>query len=75
MSSFVTVAPLTTFFRCLSLHVKVEPSGETGLDVAGYVQCEPIRSIIIRRLGHRDGAVSPAVAARVSEVVRILLNH
>jgi len=59
---FVIVAPLTTSYRGLSLHVEVDSAPSTGLDATSYVQCELLRSISERRLVHRLGSVEAAVA-------------
>lgn len=67
--------PLTTTRRGLSLHVEVEPSATTGLDVTSYVQCELLRSLDRRRLVHRLGTVDPATSRHVGTIVRTLLNH
>jgi mRNA interferase MazF len=72
---FVIVVPLTSISRGLSLHVEVEPSPDTGLDVVSYVQCELIRSINRRRLIHRLGEVGDHVSESVATILRTLLNH
>lgn len=72
---FVIVAPLTTTRRRLSLHVEVEPSGETGLKETSYIQCELLRSINRRRLVHRLGTIDREIGLRVSNVVKTLLTH
>lgn len=71
---FVIVAPMTTSFRGLSLHVAVEPSDETGVDDVSYVQCELLRSINRRRLVTRLGAVGSDTSAEVERAVRTLLG-
>lgn len=72
---FVIVVPLTTTGRGLSLHVEIEPGGETGLDETSYAQCELIRSINRRRLVHRLGQVDSSASLQVTSVVKTLLNH
>jgi mRNA interferase MazF len=72
---YVIVTPLATTRRGLSLHVEVEPTEESGLDAASYIQCELLRSINRRRLVHRLGTVNPDVGIRVSSVVKTLLNY
>lgn len=76
-SSFplVIVAPLTTTFRGLSLHVEVPATATTGLRHTSYVQCELIRSINARRLVHRVGTIDSAISLEVVSIVRTLLNH
>lgn len=72
---FVMVCPLTTTFRDLPVHVPVEPDATNGLDSAGYVQCELIRSISRRRLVHRLGTVAPDRSFEVHRVLAVLLGH
>ena len=72
---FVISVPLTTARRVLSLHVEIEPGGETGLDETSYAQCELIRSISRRRLVHRLGHIDPKTSHRVTSVVKTLMNH
>ena len=72
---FVIVCPLTTTRRGLSLHVEVEPSGDTGLDDTSYIQCELLRSVNRRRLARRLGAISPVTARNVADIVKALLNY
>lgn len=72
---FVIVVPLTTTRRGLSLHVEIEPGGDTGLDEISYAQCELIRSINRRRLVHRLGQIDAAASHLVTSVVKALLNH
>lgn len=72
---FVIVAPTTTTWRGLSLHVEVEANADTGLDTTSYIQCELIRSINRKRLLHRLGAVGPDIGDQVTTVIKTLLNH
>ena len=72
---FCWSAPLTTTRRGLSLHVEVEPSGTTGVDRTSYVQCELVRSVSLRRLVHRMGAIDSDTSARVTDVLRTLLTQ
>jgi mRNA interferase MazF len=71
---FIILAPLTTTHRGLSLHVEVEATGTTGLDVVSYVQCELIRSVNGARLAHRLGAVDATVSLSVATILRTLLR-
>jgi mRNA interferase MazF len=71
---FVIVLPLSTTDRGLSLHVEVEANEQTGLDQASFVLCEQIRSVNRRRLVHRVGSVAPETSARVTGIVRTLLD-
>jgi len=72
---FVIVTPLTTTQRGLSLHVKVDPTHETGLDRTSYIQCELLRSINRKRLVHQIGTVDPEISIAVSSVIKTLLNY
>lgn len=72
---FCIVAPLTTTDRRLSLHVGVEANEQTGLADRSFIQCELIRSVNRRRLERRLGVVDRETSARVSAVVRTLLDH
>ncbi|MCA1709158.1 MAG: type II toxin-antitoxin system PemK/MazF family toxin [Actinobacteria bacterium] len=69
-SGLVVVIPLTTTRRDLPLHVEVE-LGTNGLDEISYAKCEDIKSISIKRLVHRLGAVDYDVLYHVRRV----LNH
>ena len=69
------VAPLTTTYRGLDLHVEISASRDTGLRETSYVQCELLRSVKVARLSHRLGAIGPATSWHVSDIVRTLLNH
>lgn len=71
---FVVVAPLTTQYRGLSLHLEVETGEDTGLDETSYVQCELLRSINRRRLVHRLGRLDARGVRNVRDVVRTLLD-
>ena len=72
---FAIVTPLTTARRGLSLHIEVEPGSRTGLIETSYVQCELVRSVNVKRLVHRLGAVDAAVSFQVGQVIRTLLNY
>ena len=72
---FVIVCPITTTRRGISLHIEVEPTGNTGLDETSYVQCELVRSVNRRRLVHHLGAIGPETKRQVDEVMRTLLGH
>ena len=76
-SSFplVILAPLTTTYREVSLHVEVVATTATGLRQTSYVQCELIRSVNTQRLLHRLGTIDTATSWQVGTTVRTLLNH
>ena len=71
----VIVAPLTTTYRRLSLHVEVPDTGVTGLRHTSYVQCDLLRSVNARRLLHRVGTIDSTTSRQVSTIIRTLLNH
>lgn len=70
----VMVAPLTTTPRDYPWRVELDPSPESGLDVASFVQVEHLRSLSTHRLIHRIGTVGVAEFARVRDVLRLLLD-
>jgi mRNA interferase MazF len=73
-ADLVTVLPITSKARPhIPSRVEVRPP-EGGLKVPSYVVCEQTRTISIRRLGRRLGAVTPATVARAADVVRMLLG-
>jgi mRNA interferase MazF len=72
---FTILAPLTTTYRSLSLHIEIEATAETGLSEASYVQCELIRSVNPNRLVHRLGAIDTRASDQIASVVRTLLNY
>lgn len=72
---FVVVVPMSTTHRRLSLHIEIEASAGTGLAETSYIQCELIRSINRKRLVHLLGAVDSTIRDRVTNVVKVLLNH
>ena len=76
-SSFplVILAPLTTTYRELSLHVEVPATTATGLHQTSYVQCELIRSVNAQRLLEKLGTVDADTSWQVGTIVRTLLNH
>ncbi|MEN8114319.1 MAG: type II toxin-antitoxin system PemK/MazF family toxin [Actinomycetota bacterium] len=72
---FVIVAPLTTTFRGLSLHIEVAATPTTGLNEISYVQCELLRSVNRNRLIHYLGAIDSDTSLGVSSIVRTLLSY
>jgi mRNA interferase MazF len=71
---FVSVIPLTTTRRGLSLHVEIDSGDETGLREASLAQCELVRSVSRSRLIHRMGRVAPATGHAVRTVLRRFLD-
>ena len=74
-SPIAIVAPLTTTYPVLDLHVEVSANQQTGLRATSYVQCELLRSVNSARLSHRLGVIDVETSWLVSEVVKTLLNH
>lgn len=72
-SELVVVLPVTSKNREIPLRVPVEPP-EGGLKTTSYVMPEMIRSISVRRLVHRLGAISPAKMRLVESHVRAVLG-
>ena len=72
---FVIVTPLTTTRRELSLHVELEPTNDNGLDETSYIQCELLRSINRKRLGHQLGTIDVDTSLRVASIVKTLLSY
>lgn len=72
---FAIVVPVTTIRRGLSLHIEIEPTMETGLEVTSYVQCELLRSISRKRLIHRLGIIGDAESLAIAQIIRTLLNY
>ena len=72
-SELVVVLPVTSRDRNIPLRVPLDPP-EGGLKVASYVMPEMIRSISLRRLTRRLGAITPAKMHLVETHVRIVLG-
>lgn len=70
----VMVVPLTTRRRGLSIHVEIEASAASGLDVDSYAQCELVRAVSSRRLVHRLGRAAPSEGSAVHVVLGRLLG-
>lgn len=69
------VVPLTTARRDLSCHVEVEATPGNGLAETSYAQCELVRSVNRDRLVRRLGVIDHVTSGRVSDVLRMLLDH
>jgi mRNA interferase MazF len=72
-AELVVVLPITSKNREIPLRVPVDPP-EGGLKVASYVMPEMIRSISVRRLVRRLGAIGPARMQLVETHVRAVLG-
>lgn len=71
---FVIVCPMTTVDRGLSLHVELEPTEATGLDVTSFVQCELVRSVHRHRLVHKIGVAGRRDSEHIAVVLQTLLG-
>lgn len=71
-AELAVVLPVTSKRRDIPLRVPLDPP-EGGLKQTSYVMPEMIRSISVRRLARRLGAVRPDVMAQVEAHVRALL--
>ncbi|MEX0610907.1 MAG: type II toxin-antitoxin system PemK/MazF family toxin [Pirellulales bacterium] len=72
-ADLVVVVPLTTTFRGIPLHVRIDPP-EGGVKSASFAKIEDVRSISKERLTKRWGNVSPKILAKVADRLRILLD-
>ncbi len=72
---FIIVAPLTTTHHDLPLHVEIEPTAQSGLDDASFIQCELVRSVNRKRLVHRIGAIELHTANDVRNIIITLLGY
>jgi len=70
---FRLVVPLTSTQRNLPIHIEVESTPVTGLDVTSYAQCELMRSVNSRRLVHRLGIVGPEVSSQIGFIISTLI--
>jgi mRNA interferase MazF len=72
-AELVVVVPLTTTFRGIPLHVRIEPP-EGGVKSPSFAKIEDVRSVSKGRLTKRFGSVSAATLALVADRLRILLD-
>lgn len=72
-AGLIVVAPLTTTWRRVPLHVVVEPP-EGGVRQRSFIKCEDIRSVARERLIERWGALGPRTLETVADRLRILLQ-
>jgi mRNA interferase MazF len=72
-AELVIVLPLTSREMRVRSHVPVE-AGEGGLTIRSFIKCEDIRSIPVRSLEQRLGAVSAPTLAAVEDRLKILLG-
>jgi mRNA interferase MazF len=69
----VTVAPITGTDRGIPAHVKVE-APEAGLTKTSMIMADQLRSISLRRVIRRMGAVSTATMGQVEDRLRLVLD-
>jgi mRNA interferase MazF len=72
-AELVIVVPLTTTFRGIPLHVRVDPP-EGGLKSPSFAKIEDVRSISKERLTKRFGMVSSSTLDQVADRLRIVLD-
>ncbi len=72
-AELVVIVPLTTTFRGIPLHVRIDPP-EGGVRRVSFAKIEDVRSISKERLTSRFGSVSGATLAQVADRLRILLD-
>lgn len=72
-AELVVVAPITTKYKGIPLHVQIEDP-EGGLKDTSFIKCEDIRSISKERLITPLGTISPNTMASVEDRIRILLG-
>jgi mRNA interferase MazF len=71
-ADLVVVLPITSKYRGIPFHVKVEPP-EGNLDKESFIKCEDIRSISKIRLEKLIGEVFKSTLSKVEDRLRILL--
>lgn len=72
-AELVVVVPLTTTYRGIPLHVRIEPP-EGGVKSPSFAKIEDVRSISKERLTRRFGRVSGSTLAQIADRLRILLD-
>ena len=72
-AGLVVVVPLTTTFRGIPLHVRIEPP-EGGVKTLSFAKIEDVRSISKERLIKRFGSISAETLAEISDRLRVLLD-
>ena len=72
-AGLVAILPLTTRFRGIPLHVRVDPP-EGGVRERSFIKCEDIRSVAKERLAEPWGSVSLRTLSDVEDRLRILLQ-
>lgn len=72
-AELVVVVPLTTTFRGIPLHIRIEPP-DGGVKTTSFAKIEDVRSVSKERLAKRWGTVSPATMAAVEDRLRIILD-
>ena len=70
----VTVVPLTTSVQRVYPFQVFLTSGESGLDHDSKAQAEQVRSIDVRRVGDRVGAVASPGMAELDDALRLHLS-
>jgi mRNA interferase MazF len=71
-AELVIVVPISTVDKRIPTHVRI-PVGEGGQTADGYVKCEEVKSISVRRFQRRRGTAHPATVERVLSILKVLL--
>ncbi|MBA3846203.1 MAG: type II toxin-antitoxin system PemK/MazF family toxin [Planctomycetes bacterium] len=71
-ADLVIVCPMTSTLRPIRSFVVIAPP-EGGVTVPSAIMCHQVRTISVKRLIERWGAVSGATQQKVSDIVRILI--
>jgi mRNA interferase MazF len=72
-AELAVVLPLTTRAKGVRWQVPIEPP-EAGLRSPGYIKCDDVRSVSMRRLGHYVGRISRDTLNEVEDRLRILMG-
>lgn len=72
-AELIVAVPLTTTYRGIHLHVRIEPE-ESGLPKVSYAMPEMIRHLSTERLGSRVGRVDPATVETAARNAGVLIG-
>jgi mRNA interferase MazF len=70
----VTVVPVTSNVSRVYPFQVLLPAGQTGLPRDSKAQAEQVRSVAVEGVGPRIGQLSPALAARLDQALRVHLG-
>ncbi|MFH1653197.1 MAG: type II toxin-antitoxin system PemK/MazF family toxin [Pseudomonadota bacterium] len=72
-ADLVIVLPITTTFRNIPSHIKVDPP-DGGFKKTSYVKCDQIRTISKKRLIDKIGKISEETMSEIEYVLKIILS-